>query len=61
MPKEINIVSFDVPFPSNYGGVIDVYNKLVWLNKLGVKIHLHCFKYGRSSSSKLNDLCEKVY
>ena len=61
MSKEINIVSFDVPFPSNYGGVIDVYNKLVWLNKLGVKIHLHCFKYGRSSSSKLNDLCEKVY
>ena len=61
MSKEINIVSFDVPFPSNYGGVIDVYNKLVWLNKLGVKIHLHCFKNARTSSSKLNDLCEKVY
>lgn len=61
MSKEINIVSFDVPFPSNYGGVIDVYNKLVWLNKLGVKIHLHCFKNARTSSSKLDELCEKVY
>lgn len=61
MSKEINIVSFDVPFPPNYGGVIDVYNKLIWLNKLGIKIHLHCFKNARTSSSELDELCEKVY
>jgi hypothetical protein len=59
--QHINIVSFDVPFPANYGGVIDVYYKLYQLKQQGVKIHLHCFKYGRAESQELNKLCEKVY
>jgi len=57
----INIISFDVPFPANYGGVIDVYYKLVWLKKAGIKIHLHCFTYGRLNAPELEALCEKVY
>jgi uncharacterized C2H2 Zn-finger protein len=57
----VNIISFDVPFPANYGGVIDVYYKLVWLKQAGIKIHLHCFSYGRSVASELEVLCEKVY
>jgi hypothetical protein len=57
----LHIISFDIPFPANYGGVIDVYYKLVWLHKLGVKIHLHCFAYGREHSKELDKLCEKVY
>ncbi len=61
MTKAINIISFDVPFPANYGGVIDVYYKLVWLKKVGVKVHLHCFTYGREASKELEALCEKVY
>lgn len=61
MSHSINIVSFDVPFPANYGGVIDVYYKLYWLGKAGVKIHLHCFSYGRKPSKALEALCEKVY
>ena len=58
---DLNIVSFDVPFPANYGGVIDVYYKLYWLRKSGVKIHLHCFTYGRKPAKELEQLCEKVY
>lgn len=61
MSYSLNIVSFDVPFPANYGGVIDVYYKLFWLKKEGVKIHLHCFTYGRKPSKELEALCEKVY
>lgn len=61
MSKALNIISFDVPFPANYGGVIDVYYKLVWLKKEGIKVHLHCFTYGRSESKELEALCEKVY
>ena len=61
MSNSLNIVSFDVPFPANYGGVIDVFYKLFWLNKAGVKIHLHCFSYGRKPSKELESLCEKVY
>ena len=37
--KKLHIVSFDVPFPPNYGGVIDVFYKLIELKKLGVEIH----------------------
>lgn len=59
--KHLHIVSFDVPFPANYGGVIDVFYKLVALKKAGVKIHLHCFDYGRGKASQLNDLCEEVH
>jgi hypothetical protein len=57
----LHIISFDIPFPANYGGVIDVYYKLVWLHKIGVKIHLHCFEYGREHSKELDKVCEKVY
>lgn len=59
--KALNIVSFDVPFPPDYGGIIDVYYKLVWLKKNGVKIFLHCFEYGREPAEALEHLCEKVY
>lgn len=57
----INIVSFDIPFPPNYGGVMDVYYKIKALTKNGVKIHLHAFKYGRSNSPELEELCEEVF
>jgi hypothetical protein len=50
-----------VPFPANYGGVIDVFYKLVWLKKMDVRVHLHCFAYGRPPASELEALCEKVY
>jgi hypothetical protein len=57
----LNIISFDVPFPANYGGVIDVFYKLKYLHDKGVKIYLHCFEYGREHSAELEKLCEKVY
>jgi hypothetical protein len=56
----LHIISFDIPYPANYGGVIDVYYKLVWLHKLGIKIHLHCFEYGRKHAKELEAVCEKV-
>lgn len=59
-PVDLHIVSFDVPSPPDYGGVIDVYYKLRALHQLGVKIHLHCFQYGRPASEKLNEVCAKV-
>lgn len=61
MSYNLNIISFDVPFPANYGGVIDVYYKLVWLKKAGVKVYLHCFTYGRKPSAELEQVCEKVF
>ena len=59
--KYLHIISFDVPYPANYGGVIDVYYKLKALQAQGVKIHLHCFEYGRAEALSLESICEKVY
>lgn len=60
--KETNlhIVSFDVPFPPNYGGVIDVFFKIKSLHQSGVKVHLHCFEYGRKQSDELKPVCASV-
>ncbi|MCD4730012.1 MAG: glycosyltransferase family 1 protein [Bacteroidales bacterium] len=60
--KHLHIVAFDIPYPPNYGGVIDVWYKLKALHTKGIKIILHCYEYpGRDRSDKLNDYCSKVY
>lgn len=59
--KHLHIVSFDVPCPPDYGGVIDVFYRVKALSEVGVKVHLHCFEYGRSPSGKLDELCESVH
>jgi len=61
LEKKLNIVSFDVPFPPNYGGVIDVFFKLKALHEIGVKIYLHNFEYGRGKQPELEKYCEKVW
>ena len=59
--KHLHIISFDVPFPADYGGVIDVFYRLKTLHQLGVKITLHCFEYGRGKRGELEQFTEKVY
>ncbi|MDI1234989.1 MAG: glycosyltransferase [bacterium] len=61
MIRIINIVAFDIPFPADYGGVIDIYHKIRWLHQLGIQVHLHCFQYGRKEANELNKICKKVY
>ncbi len=59
--KEINIISFDVPFPPNYGGIIDVFFKIKYFHSNGIKVHLHCFEYGRGVQKELEKYCESVH
>ena len=59
--RHIHIVSFNVPYPPNYGGVIDVFYKIKALYDAGVKVHLHTFHYGREQSEKLQEICHSVY
>ena len=59
--KYLHIVSFNVPYPPDYGGVIDVFYKIKALSDLGIKIYLHCFHYGRDESPELDKICEKVF
>jgi len=58
--KHLHIISFDIPWPASYGGVIDVFYKIKALSELGWKIHLHCFAYGRQPADLLNNYCEEV-
>lgn len=62
MPPNLHLISFDIPYPTNYGGVIDVFYKLKTLYKLGAKITLHCYQYGnRTSTKELEKYCEAVH
>lgn len=58
--NHLHIVSFDVPYPANYGGVIDVFYKVKALAAHGVKVHLHCFEYGRQPAPCMDDFCYSV-
>lgn len=55
----LHVISFDVPYPANYGGVIDVFYRIKALSEAGVKVHLHCFEYGRGHAEVL-DRCHEV-
>lgn len=59
--KKIHIVSFDVPYPANYGGIIDVFYKIKSLHALGVEIYLHTFEYGKGKQQELNKYCKNVF
>lgn len=62
MQRHLHIVSFDIPYPANYGGAIDVFHKIRCLHKEGIKVILHCFEYGgRKHAPGLAALCETVY
>ena len=56
----LHIISFDIPSPPNYGGVIDVFYKLRELHRAGAGIHLHCFEHERQRSAELNRYCLSV-
>lgn len=58
--KHLHIVSFDIPYPANYGGVIDVFFRIKSLHERNVKVHLHCFEYGRQHSEYLENFCYSV-
>jgi hypothetical protein len=59
--QKLHIVSFDIPYPPDYGGVIDVFYKLKSLAEEGVKIFLHCFQYNKGQPPELENYCEKVF
>lgn len=61
MSELIHVVSFDVPYPDDYGGVIDVFNQIRWLKRMGFRIMLHAFSYGRPPHGALLAYCEKIH
>ncbi len=59
--RKLRVISFTIPYPADFGGVIDIYYRLKALKKAGVDIELHCFQYDRNPSVELESLCSKVY
>lgn len=61
MDKHLHIVCLDIPYPVDYGGVVDLFYKIKSLHQLGIKIHLHCFTKNRKPQEELNKYCDTVY
>jgi glycosyltransferase involved in cell wall biosynthesis len=57
----LHIVTHDVPWPADYGGVVDLFYKLKALHEQGVNIHLHCFTQGRAPQAELEKYCASVH
>lgn len=60
MDKHLHIVTHEVPWPANYGGVISLFYKIKSLYETGIKIHLHCFTEEIPSHQILNSYCYSV-
>ncbi|MFD1551577.1 glycosyltransferase family 1 protein [Putridiphycobacter roseus] len=60
--QHLHFVSFDVPYPPDYGGIIDVFYQLKALHDLGVNITLHCFYYTGNNppNKKLEQFCSSI-
>ncbi len=60
MDKHLHIVCLDIPYPADYGGVVDLFYKIKSLHHAGIKIHLHCFTGNRKPQAELDKYCESV-
>lgn len=62
MSRHLHIVCLDVPWPADYGGAIDMMNRIMTFKKLGVAIHLHYFSYNeRGMPEELKEFCETIH
>lgn len=59
--KYLHIVTHDIPYPANFGGVIDIFYKIKTLHENGIKIILHCFENKRPRQNELDKYCESVF
>jgi hypothetical protein len=61
LEKHLHIVCLDVPYPVDYGGVFDLFHKIKALHEAGVRLHLHCFDYGRGEQEELERYCADIH
>ena len=58
---KLHVVSFQVPFPPDYGGLIDVYYKLKALKEAGCSVVLHTYRYEVAEQPDLLKVVDAVY
>lgn len=59
--QSIQLVAFNIPYPPDYGGVIDIFYKVKALSECGISVYLHCFEYDRPRAIELEKYCAKVF
>lgn len=59
--KRIHIVAFDVPFPPDYGGVLDIYWRCKTLKEMGYYVVLHAYEYGRGRNHEYREIADEVH
>ncbi len=60
--KILHVVSFDVPYPPDYGGASAVLQLLILLQANGVHVILHVYTYrDRKVTDTLKELCFRVF
>ncbi len=59
--RHLHIITHDVPWPADFGGVMDQFYKIKTLHQSGVKIYLHCFVNNRPPQDELKKYCEAIY
>lgn len=59
--RHLHIITHDVPWPADFGGVVDLFYKIKTLHQQGVIIYLHCFLTERPQQEELNKYCAAVY
>jgi hypothetical protein len=60
LSRKLHIVALDVPFPPDYGAMIDVFYRLKALKSAGVEVTLHVYEYGRGEPEELKDAAAQV-
>ncbi|MEN9685119.1 MAG: hypothetical protein RLZZ28_905 [Bacteroidota bacterium] len=61
MLKHLHVISFTIPYPTNEGALVDLFNRLIAWKQLGIQVHLHCYRYDREEQPILKNYCTEVY
>lgn len=61
MSSKLHIVSLEMPYPPDYGGVMGIFNRIKAIHENGVEVHLHVFYSDRQPDPKLNEYCSFLH
>ena len=58
----LHLISFDIPYPPDYGGVVAVFDMLQALRQNGIDVKLHVFQYNNKEvSPELYKYCQEIF
>jgi len=57
----LHIITHQVPYPVDTDAANDVFFAIKAFTEAGIKVHLHCFEYGKGKQAELDKSCYKVF